>query len=75
MNLPGLLHLINQNIKIKPLPGLLVAFPSGKEYEHAAEPTLSGDRYAIVTWARQKGSLRVRSDKEIKMVQMSDYRK
>ncbi len=56
----GEIHLVNQNFKIKPKPGMLLAFPSGSEYLHAALPTLSGIRYVIVSWAAIIGSPRVR---------------
>jgi hypothetical protein len=56
----GELELVNQNFKIKPKPGMLLAFPSDHRYLHAALPTLSGIRYVIVTWAAIVGSKRVR---------------
>lgn len=57
----GELHLINWNFTIKPKPGMLLAFPSDWRYLHAALPTVSGIRYAIVTWGAVIGSPRVHS--------------
>ena len=53
--------LINQNFRIKPRPGMLLAFPSDHRYLHAALPTVSGIRYVIVSWAAVLGSKRVRT--------------
>jgi hypothetical protein len=47
------------NLRIHPQPGLLVTFPSDHRFRHSAEETLSGKRYAFVTWAARKGSERV----------------
>lgn len=47
------------NLRIHPQPGLLVTFPSDHRFRHSAEETLSGKRYAFVTWAASKGSDRV----------------
>lgn len=57
----GELHLINQDFRIKPKPGMMLAFPSDSRYLHAALPTTSGIRYVIVSWAAVQGSLRVRT--------------
>ena len=57
----GELELINQKFKIKPKPGMLLAFPSDHRYLHAALPTTSGIRYVIVSWAAIIGSRRVRA--------------
>ena len=51
----GRLHFPDLDYYAVPKPGMLVCFPSGHKYRHAAEPTLSGKRYAMVTWASQKG--------------------
>ncbi len=45
---------------IKPKTGMLIAFPSDHRYLHAALPTTSGIRYAIVSWAATLGSSRVK---------------
>lgn len=47
------------NIRIQPRAGMLVAFPSDHRFLHTAEPTLSGTRYALVTWAAMLGVNRV----------------
>ncbi len=57
----GELHLVNWNFTIKPKPGMLLAFPSDWRYLHAALPTVSGVRYAIVAWGAILGSKRVHS--------------
>ncbi|MDE3060152.1 MAG: 2OG-Fe(II) oxygenase [Pseudomonadota bacterium] len=56
----GKLNFPNQKLKVQPEPGLLVAFPSHHEYLHGAEPTESGVRYALVSWAAIKGLPRLR---------------
>jgi hypothetical protein len=38
---------------------MLVTFPSDHRFMHAAEETLTGQRYAFVTWAASKGAARV----------------
>jgi predicted 2-oxoglutarate/Fe(II)-dependent dioxygenase YbiX len=55
----GELELVNQKFKIKPKPGMLLAFPSDHNYMHAALPTTSGIRYVIVSWAAIVGTTRV----------------
>ncbi len=57
----GELALINQGVKIKPSVGMLMAFPSDHNFLHAALPTTSGIRYAVVSWAAAMGVQRVRS--------------
>jgi hypothetical protein len=47
------------DITITPKPGLLVAFPSTADYLHGAQPTLSGDRMVLVTWAAIEGTPRM----------------
>ena len=42
-------------IRIKPEPGLLVAFPSTHHYLHAVEPVKSGERVVSVCWMRVEG--------------------
>lgn len=42
-------------IRIKPEPGLLIAFPSTHHYLHGVEPVTKGTRYSIVSWMRVKG--------------------
>lgn len=57
----GLLSFPGYNLKIQPKPGMLVAFPSSSEYMHAAEPTESGCRLVLVSWAALEGVPRVSS--------------
>lgn len=47
---------------IRPKPGLLVAFPSTVDYMHGAEPTESGDRLVMVTWAAIEGTPRMHDE-------------
>lgn len=42
-------------VRIRPEPGLLVAFPSSEFYLHAVEPVISGTRYAMVNWMTVQG--------------------
>lgn len=42
-------------IRIKPEPGLLIAFPSTHHYLHAVEPVKSGERVVSVCWMRVEG--------------------
>jgi hypothetical protein len=56
----GDLNFINFEYLMRPVPGLLVAFPSDERYAHGAMPTTSGVRYAIVSWAYAQGRPRVR---------------
>jgi hypothetical protein len=55
----GSLAFPNLNLRIHPQAGMLVTFPSDHRFMHAAEETLSGKRYAFVTWAASKGAARV----------------
>jgi predicted 2-oxoglutarate/Fe(II)-dependent dioxygenase YbiX len=56
----GELEFTNFEFRLRPRPGLLAAFPSDERYTHTALPTLSGVRYAIVSWAHAQGRPRVR---------------
>ena len=56
----GELEFNNYKYKFKPKTGMLVGFPSGHQYLHAAHPTTSGIRYVIVSWAAILGTPRVR---------------
>ena len=47
----GKLALPNFLCKVTPRTGMLVAFPSDHRYLHAAEPLISGERFAVVSWA------------------------
>ena len=49
----GEIEFVNFGIKIKPLPGMLILFPSNFAYEHVAHPVTKGTKYAIVTWLRE----------------------
>jgi predicted 2-oxoglutarate/Fe(II)-dependent dioxygenase YbiX len=49
----GELEFTRFGIKIKPLPGMCILFPSNFAYEHVAHPVLSGTKYALVTWLRE----------------------
>ena len=55
----GQLFFPNQDYRITPKPGMLVCFPSDHRFIHTAEPTISGIRYAFVTWAVAIGTERI----------------
>lgn len=73
----GLLDFPDHGIKIKPSPGLLVAFPSHHGYKHGAEPTGDGLRYVLATWAAIKGvaSVDPQSANRTTNIHMNEYRK
>lgn len=50
----GALYFPNFNFRLAPKRGMLVAFPSDHRYLHAAEPLVSGVRFAVVSWAKSK---------------------
>jgi hypothetical protein len=41
-------------IKIKPQPGMLILFPSNFAYRHVAHPIISGEKYCLVTWIKDR---------------------
>ena len=43
-------------VRVRPEPGMLVAFPSTHYYRHGVEPVTKGKRYSIVCWATVKGA-------------------
>lgn len=71
----GRLHFKQQDIRITPKPGLLVAFPSHHGYQHAAEPTTDGLRYVMVTWAAVKGTVRIKEKPSDTCIFMNELRK
>ena len=50
----GALYFPNFDFRVAPKRGMMVAFPSDHRYLHAAEPLISGTRYAVVSWAKAK---------------------
>ena len=42
-------------VRVRPEPGMLVAFPSTYLYKHGVEPVRKGMRYSMVCWATAKG--------------------
>jgi predicted 2-oxoglutarate/Fe(II)-dependent dioxygenase YbiX len=53
-------------IRIRPEPGLLVAFPSSQFFAHMVEPVISGTRYAMVNWMTVQGfKTKAEIDKEL----------
>lgn len=42
-------------VRIRPEPGLLVAFPSSQFFAHKVEPVTSGTRYSMVNWMTVQG--------------------
>ncbi len=56
----GMLNFVDFKYKIRPTTGMLVGFPSDRRYLHAAEPTISGKRYVMVSWGAILGTPRVK---------------
>ena len=50
----GELEFPNFDIKIKPQSGMLILFPSNYAYMHIAHPVLSGTKYNLVTWIKDR---------------------
>lgn len=46
----GELEFTQLGLKIKPKTGMMIAFPSYKEFSHKVHPVTSGKRYSLVTW-------------------------
>lgn len=46
----GELEFTQLGLKIKPKTGMMIAFPSYKEFSHKVHPVTSGTRYSLVTW-------------------------
>lgn len=46
----GELEFTSLGLKIKPKTGMMIAFPSYKEFAHKVHPVISGFRYSLVTW-------------------------
>jgi len=53
----GEIEFPNHNVKIKPLPGMMILFPSNFAYLHQAHPVIEGTKYALVTWIRDRNNL------------------
>ena len=52
----GELEFVNFGIKIKPEPGMIILFPSNYAYAHIAHPIISGTKYALVTWIKDRNT-------------------
>lgn len=50
----GELEFPNFDVKIKPKKGSLLLFPSNYAYSHVAHPVTEGQKYALVTWIRDR---------------------
>jgi predicted 2-oxoglutarate/Fe(II)-dependent dioxygenase YbiX len=50
----GELEFTNFNLKIKPEAGMLILFPSNYAYAHISNPIISGTKYNLVTWGRDR---------------------
>jgi Rps23 Pro-64 3,4-dihydroxylase Tpa1-like proline 4-hydroxylase len=50
----GEIEFPNFDIKIKPKAGTLVLFPSNYAYSHIAHEVVSGTKYVIVTWLKDR---------------------
>lgn len=50
----GQIEFVNFGIKIKPEPGMLILFPSNYAYSHIAHPIIKGNKYALVTWMKDR---------------------
>ena len=46
----GELEFTQLGLTIKPKTGMMIAFPSYKEFAHKVHPVTSGRRYSLVTW-------------------------
>ncbi len=55
----GDLEFPRHGVRIRPRPGLLVAFPSDHRYVHTAHPVKTGERHIPVSWGTIVGSPRV----------------
>lgn len=58
----GNIHFNLFRFSYKPKKGDMVFFPSDSRYMHTAEPVISGNRYAIVSWCAVKESVKVKKD-------------
>lgn len=54
----GELDFPHHGIKIRPQQGMLVLFPSNFAYSHVSHPVITGTKYAIVTWLRDRLDVR-----------------
>jgi predicted 2-oxoglutarate/Fe(II)-dependent dioxygenase YbiX len=53
-------------VRVRPEPGLLIAFPSSQYYLHKVEPVISGTRIAMVNWMTVQGfKTKEEEDKEL----------
>ena len=50
----GEIEFPNFKTKIKPKAGMMILFPSNYAYAHIAHPIVSGEKYAIVTWLKDR---------------------
>jgi len=50
----GELEFTSLGLKIKPKTGMMIAFPSYKEFAHKVHSVTSGFRYSLVTWLETK---------------------
>ena len=46
----GELEFTTLGLTIKPKTGMMIAFPSYKEFAHKVHPVISGTRYSLVSW-------------------------
>lgn len=53
----GEIEFSNFGVKIKPMPGMLILFPSNFAYTHIAHPVTKGTKYALVTWIKDRSTL------------------
>ena len=58
------------NLRVQPRTGMLVTFPSDHRFLHTAESTLSGTRYALVTWGAIHGIERIADKPPYYIVQL-----
>lgn len=66
----GALAFPHLNLRLLPQAGMLVVFPSDHRFVHHAEPTLTGTRYALVTWGAQRDGQRVMNRLPNKIVRL-----
>ena len=55
---------------VRPKRGMLIAFPSGWTFAHAAKPVTSGVRFALVSWAAIRGTPRVHAEPPMSVVRL-----
>jgi len=58
----GELEFPSLGLKIKPMRGTIITFPSYYEYSHRVHPVTKGERFSLVTWIETNERLYTRED-------------